>query len=177
MILHDYFRSSASYRVRIALKLKGLEAESKAVDLRRGEQRNHAFRTANPQGLVPALETDRGVDLTGIRFDSDTNGLLADPDLDIVRLAQRRATRKMAMGVLYEVRHDEVLDEVRHDVRGNVQRARQQRGHRVHEHRQQRGHVERHRHADVRRTGADAQHVHNRVIVRRRAERQRGAPP
>lgn len=55
MILYDYYRSSAAYRVRIALCLKGLEAERRFVHLRRGEQRDPAYLALNPQGFVPML--------------------------------------------------------------------------------------------------------------------------
>ena len=55
MILFDYWRSSAAYRVRIALNLKGLQAEHRFVHLRRGEQRAPAYRELNPQALVPTL--------------------------------------------------------------------------------------------------------------------------
>ena len=64
MKLHGYFRSSASYRVRIALNLKGLSAEYLAHHLRKGEQRAPAFLAINPQGLVPALQDDAGAILT-----------------------------------------------------------------------------------------------------------------
>lgn len=57
-ILHDYFRSSAAYRVRIALNLKGVEYESRPVDLREGEQKAPEYRALNPQGFVPMLEID-----------------------------------------------------------------------------------------------------------------------
>ncbi|HET7728629.1 MAG TPA: maleylacetoacetate isomerase [Usitatibacter sp.] len=55
MILYDYFRSSAAYRLRIALNLKGLEAERRFIHLRRGDQRDPAYLQMNPQGLVPML--------------------------------------------------------------------------------------------------------------------------
>jgi maleylpyruvate isomerase len=55
MILHDYFRSSAAFRVRIALNLKGLEAERRFVHLRKGEQRAPGYLALNPQGLIPML--------------------------------------------------------------------------------------------------------------------------
>ena len=56
MKLHGYFRSSASYRVRIALNLKGLTAEHLAHHLRKGQQRDPAYLALNPQGLVPTLQ-------------------------------------------------------------------------------------------------------------------------
>jgi maleylpyruvate isomerase len=58
MILYDYFRSSAAYRVRIALNLKGVAAERRFVHLRKGEQRDPEYMRLNPQGLVPTLVTD-----------------------------------------------------------------------------------------------------------------------
>ncbi|WP_298158914.1 maleylacetoacetate isomerase [Brevundimonas sp.] len=63
MILHGYFRSSAAYRTRIALNLKGVAYEPHDIDLRTGAQRSEAFLRLNPQGLVPALEVD-GVVIT-----------------------------------------------------------------------------------------------------------------
>ncbi len=58
MKLYSYFRSSAAYRVRIALNLKGIEAEQEAIHLLQSEPLP-AYRAAhNPQGLIPALESD-----------------------------------------------------------------------------------------------------------------------
>ena len=64
MKLHGYFRSSASYRVRIALNLKGLTADHLSHHLRKGEQRAPAYLAINPQGLVPTLQDDAGIILT-----------------------------------------------------------------------------------------------------------------
>ena len=56
MILHGYWRSGASYRVRIALNLKGLGYDNAAHDLRKGEQKAADYLALNPQGMVPALQ-------------------------------------------------------------------------------------------------------------------------
>lgn len=61
--LYDYWRSSASYRVRIALGLKGIDYARVPVDLVAGAQRTEAYRARSPQGLVPMLEAD-GLRLT-----------------------------------------------------------------------------------------------------------------
>jgi maleylacetoacetate isomerase len=58
MKLYGYFRSSAAFRVRIALNLKGLSYEQFSIHLRRNDQAKPEYRGVNPQGLVPALETD-----------------------------------------------------------------------------------------------------------------------
>lgn len=61
MKLHSYFRSSAAYRVRIALHLKGLAYETHSHHLRRDEQNSPEYRALHPQGFVPALETEGAV--------------------------------------------------------------------------------------------------------------------
>ena len=60
MKLYSYYRSSAAYRVRIALNLKGLPYDYVPVNLLKGEQKSGHYLARNPQGLVPALEIEQG---------------------------------------------------------------------------------------------------------------------
>ena len=62
-LLHDYYRSSAAYRVRIALNLKGIDYDRHSVNLAEGAQKRAEYRALNPQGFVPMLEID-GLKLT-----------------------------------------------------------------------------------------------------------------
>jgi maleylacetoacetate isomerase len=58
VVLYDYFRSSAAYRVRIALNLKNVQYESRPINLAQGAQRSDEYKALNPQGFVPMLEID-----------------------------------------------------------------------------------------------------------------------
>ncbi len=79
--LYGYWRSSAAYRVRIALALKGLTYETVEVNLVAGEQRDAAFRARNPQGLVPALEIDGAVIGQSLAIIDYLDALYPDPPL------------------------------------------------------------------------------------------------
>lgn len=59
--LYGYFRSSAAYRVRIALNLKGIKYQDEFVHLRKNEQSNALFQALNPQGLIPVLEDEETI--------------------------------------------------------------------------------------------------------------------
>lgn len=61
MTLYDYFRSTAAYRVRIALNLKGLDYHQAGINLLRGEDAGEDYRAINPQGLIPALAVEGGL--------------------------------------------------------------------------------------------------------------------
>lgn len=60
MILYGYFRSSAAYRVRIALNLKGLDWQQAPINLLKAEQLGDNYKAINPQGLLPALALSDG---------------------------------------------------------------------------------------------------------------------
>ncbi len=64
MKLYTYFRSSAAYRVRIALNLKGIDYTNEYLNLVKGEHRSAKYLKINPQGLVPTLEIEDGVNLS-----------------------------------------------------------------------------------------------------------------
>jgi maleylpyruvate isomerase len=61
MKLYGYYRSSASYRIRIILNVKGIEWENEPVMLNRDQHREEAFRSLNPMGLVPVLDTGTAI--------------------------------------------------------------------------------------------------------------------
>jgi maleylacetoacetate isomerase len=93
-VLHDYYRSSAAYRVRIALNLKGIDYESRMVNLLDGAQRSGEYRTVNPQGFVPALEIDDHVFTQSLAIIVYLDQRFPDPPLmphSIIDQAQVRA--------------------------------------------------------------------------------------
>jgi maleylacetoacetate isomerase len=100
--LHDYWRSSSAYRVRIALNLLGIPYRAIPVDLTTGAQRNPAHLKANSQGLVPVLEID------GLRL---TQSLAILEYLDETRAAgflpkhpaDRARARALAMAVAMDI--------------------------------------------------------------------------
>ncbi|MEP7157180.1 MAG: maleylacetoacetate isomerase [Betaproteobacteria bacterium] len=92
MILYEYFRSSAAFRVRIALNLKGINPERRYIHLANGEQRGAGYLAVNPQGLVPYLVDDDagmalGQSLAIIEYLDETE---PDPPL-LPKDAQQRA--------------------------------------------------------------------------------------
>lgn len=100
--LHDYWRSTASYRVRIALGLAGLEWDSLPVDLREGAQSTAAHLGRNPQGLVPVLEID-GESLTQslaiVEYLDETRTLGLLPGTPAARARVRALAHAIAMEI------------------------------------------------------------------------------
>lgn len=117
MILHGYFRSTASWRVRIALGLKGQEAVQVSHHLRKGEHRLPAFLALNPQGLLPALETDDGHVLTqSLAILEYLDELLPEPALlptDPVQKAKVRAVAQIVACDIHPVQNLKVLQRLR----------------------------------------------------------------
>jgi maleylacetoacetate isomerase/maleylpyruvate isomerase len=111
-VLFSYWRSSASYRVRIALALKGLEYETRTVDLRSGAHRSDEFREVNPQGLVPFYRDDLvslGQSLAIIEYLDETHPtprlLPADPG----RRARARAAAQLIASDIHPLGNLRVL--------------------------------------------------------------------
>jgi len=98
-VLHGYFRSSASYRVRIALNLKGVPFEQVNYRLRRGEQRSAAFLAMNPQGLVPTLEIDGLVLTESLAIIEYLDEAYPNPPLLPASPAERARVRSLAQVV------------------------------------------------------------------------------
>ena len=105
MRLYDYFRSSAAYRVRIALNVKGVRPDERTyVHLRMGNQRAQDYLALNPQGLVPALALDDGHVLTQslaiVEYLEETH---PEPPLLPPDPVGRARVRSIALGIACEI--------------------------------------------------------------------------
>jgi maleylacetoacetate isomerase len=105
MKLYTFFRSSASYRVRIALNLKGLDYQQVPIHLRRGggEQFSAAYRAINPQELVPALEDDGKIFTQSLAIIEYLEEKYPQPALLPSDPAGRAIVRGMALSIACEV--------------------------------------------------------------------------
>src|SRR5450759_3108277 len=104
MTLYGYALSSASYRVRIALKLKGLEVATVAIHRRRGEHRQPYFLQLNSQGFVPALRLDDGQVLTqSIAIIEYLEEMYPQPPLLPVPPAERARVRALCQLIACDV--------------------------------------------------------------------------
>lgn len=96
MKLYGYFRSSAAFRVRIALYLKGLAPDTELVNLQAGDQSSAAYRTINPQGRVPSLEDDGAVLVQSMAIMEYLDEIYPDPPLLPVAAKGRARVRGIA---------------------------------------------------------------------------------
>ncbi|WP_313434795.1 maleylacetoacetate isomerase [Novosphingobium sp.] len=119
MKLHGYWRSSTSYRLRIALGLKGLEYEQVAVNLLNGEQRSAEYRRLNPYGGVPALEIDGRVYAQSMAILEWLDESFPDRPLLPRDVEDRFASRELAMAIATELHAPlnlPVLQYLKHDL-------------------------------------------------------------
>ena len=101
--LYGYWRSSAAYRVRLALAVKGLTYETKAIDLRSGAQSGFGFTMLNPQGLVPYLidgEVGLNQSIAIIEYLDET---YPDPPLLPSESAARARVRAAALAIACDI--------------------------------------------------------------------------
>ena len=104
MILYGHALSSASYRVRIALALKGLQVTSKLLDLRGGEQHLEEYLRINTQGFVPALKLDDGAVLTqSVAIIEYLDEMHPDPPLLPQAPVARARVRALAQAITCDV--------------------------------------------------------------------------
>jgi maleylacetoacetate isomerase len=105
MRLYDYFRSSAAYRVRIALNLKGVTHDERTfVHLRMGNQRAQDYLALNPQGLVPALALDDGHVLTqSLAIVEYLEETYPEPPLLPAEAAARARVRAIALQIACDI--------------------------------------------------------------------------
>ena len=105
MKLYTFFRSSASYRVRIALNLKGLDYEQAPIHLRRGggEQLKPSYKAINPQALVPALEDEGQIFSQSLAIIEYLEERYPKPPLLPSDAAERAVVRSMALLIACEV--------------------------------------------------------------------------
>jgi maleylacetoacetate isomerase len=105
VLLYGYWRSSSSYRVRIALNLKGIAYQYKAVHLLRegGEQKQAAYRAINPLGLVPALVHDDRVVVQSVAICEYLEEVFPAPALLPPDAAGRARVRAMVQTITSEI--------------------------------------------------------------------------
>jgi maleylpyruvate isomerase len=104
IILHNYFRSSTSYRVRIALEMKGLQYTYVAHHLRHGEHRDAPYLAVNPQGLVPALVwTDGTLLLQSLAIMEFLDETMPEPPLLPANALGRARVRMLAQMIACDI--------------------------------------------------------------------------
>jgi maleylpyruvate isomerase len=117
MILHGYWRSTAAWRVRIALAMKGLTVDQVPHHLRDGGQRAPDYLALNPQGLVPALVTDGGQVLTqSLAICEYLDEIAPEPPLlpgDAARRARIRAAALVVAADIHPIQNLRIIRRIK----------------------------------------------------------------
>ena len=123
MKLYNYFRSSASFRVRIALHLKGLAYDYLPIHLAKGEQRQPAFAAVTAEGLVPVLQTDDEHRLTQsmaiIEYLDETHPQPPLLPADVLGRARVRALAQIVACEIHPLNNLRVLKYLVHDLKAS----------------------------------------------------------
>lgn len=117
MKLYTFFRSGTSHRLRIALNLKGLSYEQVTVDLRKDEHLGDAYRSINPQQLVPALEVEGRMMTQSPAIIEWLEERYPDPPLLPAEAQERAAVRALAAVIgcdIHPVNNRRILEALRH---------------------------------------------------------------
>lgn len=97
--LHDFYRSSAAYRVRIVMNLKGIEAGRSFVNLTKGEQKTPEFQTLSPSGLMPVLQDDETTVYQSLAIIDYLEAKWPEPAIMPADLAGRARVQGLALAV------------------------------------------------------------------------------
>lgn len=119
MKLYNYFRSSAAFRVRIALNLKGLQYEYVSKALIKNEHRAADYLALNPEGLIPALDVDGAAISQSLAIIEYLNDLHPQPPLLPADPLARAQVRSMALAIacdIHPLNNLRVLNYVRRDL-------------------------------------------------------------
>ncbi|MEO8383683.1 MAG: glutathione S-transferase N-terminal domain-containing protein, partial [Betaproteobacteria bacterium] len=119
MIVYDYFRSSAAFRLRIALNLKGISPERRYVHLANNAHRAPEYLAVNPQGLLPYLIDDDGFELSQsmaiIEYLDETHPTPRLVPADIKERAFARSIAQIVACDIHPVNNKRILDKLADD--------------------------------------------------------------
>ena len=126
-VLHDYWRSSAAYRVRIVLNLKGVRWRSNPLDLVGGEHKRDDYHSLNPQELVPTLEIDGHVLTQSLAIVDYLDATHPEPPMVSSDPARRACTLAQALVIaadIHPVNNMRILNALRSDFGASEEQVR-----------------------------------------------------
>ena len=126
-VLHDYWRSSAAYRVRIVLNLKGVRWRSNPLDLVGGEHKRDDYHSLNPQELVPTLEIDGHVLTQSLAIVDYLDATHPEPPMvssDPARRARTLAQALIIAADIHPVQNMRILNALRSDFGASEEQVR-----------------------------------------------------